>query len=404
MLLGPGAGELLAGTVAPDGGRIESARPRFVNYRPGSRIAVRYSARVAWPRGETTDETLVAATSRRGAPRGSHAVSVAGSDVGVWRWPDDPRLPGLRPALDPDFVRGLLGPAAPQRPFELARRTYWPGNRSVIQAVVPTAKLSFDPASGRLGPAAPERVMYVKVVRPARVERLVRLHTELAGRLPVARCLGWSGELGIVCLEVLPGQTISACLSAGRESPPDPSALLELMLSLGEAGIDGAPRRTTARKIATHVRLLSTLLPDEADALQRFADLYGEEEPQPLTTVHGDFHEEQVLTSGGRITGLLDVDDVGPGQLVDDLALMVGRVRARAHFGRNGRDRARAYERDLLARFGAATNPDELRRRAAGALLGRATAPFRAQIRGWEAASRERLRMAEAALEAAMAI
>ena len=402
VLLGLGASDVLAPAVAAHGGRIESTRPRFVNYRPGSRISIRYSARVAWPGGRTTDETLVAHADRRGPPRGAGTAEVAGTQVGIWRWPDDPRLPGLRAALDPDFVRGLLVPgAAPAGPIELRRRTYWPGNRAVLRAIVPTNKLRFDPASGRVAQAPPEQALFVKVVRPSRVERLVHLHSELAGRLPVARCLGHSRELGIVCLEALPGQTISSCLAAGSDEPPDPDALLKLLLSLEGAGAGGEPRRTTGRKIATHVRLLEAVLPDEAAALHRFAELYGDEAQQPLTTVHGDFHEEQVLARGGRVTGLLDVDDVGPGQLVDDLALMIGRVRARGEFGRDGRDRALAYERALVARFGAATDPRELRRRAAGALLGRATAPFRGQIPGWRAASRERIRFAEAALSAA---
>jgi hypothetical protein len=115
--------------------------------------------------------------------------------------------------------------------------------------------------------------------------------------------------------------------------------------------------------------------------------------------VHGDFPEEQVLAHGGRVTGLLDVDDVGPGQLVDDLALMVARVRARAHHGARGRERAHVYEGELLAEFAATVDPDELRRRAAGALLGRATAPFRVQSPDWREASRARIRTAEAEVE-----
>jgi hypothetical protein len=361
--------------VAEGGGRIEAARARFVNYRPGARIAVRYSARVEWPDQTVTDETL-AAESRVHAP------------LRVWRWPDDPHLPGLRRALDPEFVLGLLDSAAtPKHPIRLSRRTYWPGNRSVLVA--------------RSGTDDP--VLFVKVVRPSRAERLVRLHEQLAPMLPVAHCVGWSRELGVLCLEPLPGRTVSSCLSTGAEPPPQPSELVELLLRLGRAPSDGRPRRTTGEKIARHVRLLEAILPEESGALHRFAELYGEECPQPLTTVHGDFHEQQVLALGGRVSGLVDVDRVGPGQLVDDLALMLARVRARGRFGRRGRERARAYEGSLLARFGAATDPAELRRRAAGALLGRATAPFRAQTPGWRDASRARLRMAEASLRAARA-
>jgi hypothetical protein len=359
--------------VAEAGGTIASARPRFVNYRPGRRIAVRYHARVVWPGGDASEETLVASARAGRAPE-------------AWRWPDDPRLPGARPATDPEFVRGLLDSGdAPAERFELTYRSYWPGRRAVLQARA---------ASG-------ERVLFVKVVRPSAIERLHDLHAALAERLPVARCLGLSRELGVLVLEALPGRTISACLVDPESTPPPPADLLGLLLELGEQrGLpDAPPRRTTGAKIASHVRLLRHLLPDEAAALDAFAERYGDERAQPAVTVHGDFHEEQVLSRDGRVSGLLDVDDVGPGQLVDDLALMVGRVRARAHHGTRGRVRARAYEGKLLAAFATAVDPDELRRRAAGALLGRATAPFRVQSPDWRAASRARIRTAEAELE-----
>jgi aminoglycoside phosphotransferase len=399
VLLGPGAGDALAAAVADRGGRIESTRPRFVNYSPGRRIAVRYSARVAWPDGRVGDTTLVATERTGGPPSGSTPVEVAGTTIGVWRWPDDPRLPGIRSAIDPGYVRGLLDElGAPPGEPKLSSRAYWPGKRAVVQAVIASSKLSFDPSAGRLSRAAPEKLLYLKIVRPRDVEALYRLHKTLQTGMPTPRCLGWSKELGILVLEALPGETISGCLSGGAP-PPDPDELLALLARLGEYDVGGEPRRTTAQKIASHVRLLSKVLPDEAEALDRFAELYGEEQPGATTTVHGDFHEEQVLVQGGRISGLLDVDDVGPGQLVDDLALMIGRVRARAHFARQGRERASAYEQRLLEAFGRAVDPDELRHRAAGALLGRATAPFRIQARGWRGDSRERIRMAESWLE-----
>jgi hypothetical protein len=73
-------------------------------------------------------------------------------------------------------------------------------------------------------------------------------------------------------------------------------------------------------------------------------------------------------------------------------------VRARARFGARGRDRAAAYEQELLDAFGTAVDPVALRHRAAGALLGRATAPFRVQARDWRSQSRERIRMAAESL------
>jgi aminoglycoside phosphotransferase len=365
--------------VADGGGHVESAEPRFVNYRPGRRIAVRYRARVRWASGRRSTETLVArATGQQPRPE-------------LWRWPDDPLLPGARPATDADFVRSLIAPGqVPPGPLTLAYRSYWPGRRAVLQATH--------------GPHA-ERVVFVKVVRPRDAARLHRLQTTLAANLPVARCLGWSEELGILVLEALPGQTISGNLADPAGSPPPPGELLELLHGLGTHVelTEGRPRRTIGAKIASHARLLAHLLPEEATALERFVALYGDERPQPRVVVHGDFHEEQVLARDGRVSGLLDVDDAGPGQLVDDLALLLGRVRARAQFGKRGSDRAHAYADELAEAFGAVVGRDELERRAAGALLGRATAPFRVQSPGWRDTARERIRVAEDRLARATA-
>ncbi len=46
----------------------------------------------------------------------------------------------------------------------------------------------------------------------------------------------------------------------------------------------------------------------------------------PLVPPHGDFYEGNLLNTDGAVTGLLDVDAVGPGHLVDDLACFVGHV------------------------------------------------------------------------------
>ena len=47
----------------------------------------------------------------------------------------------------------------------------------------------------------------------------------------------------------------------------------------------------------------------------------------PVVATHGDFHEGQLTVTrvgeGWRPSGLLDVDTVGPGHRVDDLACLV---------------------------------------------------------------------------------
>jgi aminoglycoside phosphotransferase (APT) family kinase protein len=134
-------------------------------------------------------------------------------------------------------------------------------------------------------------------------------------------------------------------------------------------------------------------VPEEAARLERLSEALAGAERQPPVTIHGDFHEGNVLVGEHGISGLLDVDDAGPGERVDDLGVLIGRIWSLAH-GRAGEPALR-YAQDLLRRSEAIVDPDELRRRVGVALVGRATAPFRNQLDGWRELTRARLELAE---------
>ena len=397
VLLGPEAPSVLGAAVAEGGGTVETASPRFVMYRPGERITVRYWASVTWPDGRSKDMTMVATERTTGAPSGSIAVQCRDTTVGVWPWPDDPRLPGLRPASNPTYVRKLLDAyGAPPGRIHLTTRSYWPARRAVIEATIPSRGLRFDRERGRLGKAPTTLLLFIKVLRPGQAQPLYELHAKLGPGLPIADCPGGSDEHGLLVLQALPGTTLGQMLPRRASTAPDGARLVELLGKLGTYDLGGETRVTTGHKVRNHIRLLKAVLPGESDALDRFQDTYGEERPQPLTTVHGDFHESQVLVErDGRISGLLDVDDAGPGHLVDDLALMLGRVWALAHFAGGDRAAIRRYAERLQSAFAQAVDEAELRRRVSGALLGRATMPFRGQEPSWPEETRARLRLAE---------
>jgi hypothetical protein len=397
VLLGPDAPDVLKAAVAEGGGTVQSARPRFVMYRPGERITVRYWASVVWPDGRSKDTTMVATERTTGPPSGSIAVQCRDTTVGVWQWPNDPRLPGLGPAANPAYVRKLLDAyGAPPGRIHLATKSYWPGRRAVMEATIPSRGLRFDRERGRLGKAPTTLLLFIKVLRPGQAQSLYELHAKLGPGLPIADCPGGSDEHGLLVLQALPGTTLGQLLPRRASYAPEGAQLVDLLQRLGSVRLGGEPRVTTGHKVGNHVRLLKAVLPEESDALDRFEETYGEERPQPLTTVHGDFHESQVLVErDGRISGLLDVDDAGPGQLVDDLALMLGRVWALAYFANGDRAAIRRYAEKLQDAFGQAVDEAELRRRVSGALLGRATMPFRAQDPSWPEETRARLRLAE---------
>jgi hypothetical protein len=117
-----------------------------------------------------------------------------------------------------------------------------------------------------------------------------------------------------------------------------------------------------------------------------------------LEPTHGDFHEGQLFVSNGVITGVLDIDTIGPGRRADDLACMIAHL---STMQRMTAEQAAGLSRLInlwLQVFDTRVDPAELRLRAAGVIVSLATGPFRGQEPNWEA---ETVRMIESAVSLA---
>jgi hypothetical protein len=400
-LLGPAAIEVVAEGVTEEGGSVRAVRPIQVSYHPGDRITVTYEADIDWPEGYSSEDLVVALARPEGPPDGSVPVERDDTTIGVWRLPHDPRLPGLVSASDPAFVRSLLDEVgAPPGAVELAQRSYWPRMRAVIEVskVASRHQLVFRPGEG-IAPKPPKQLTFLNVVRPEDCEELVRLHEQLAPRLPVPVCLHSVEELGILVLEAKPGDTLWACVQDEIEPVPGPDVLVTLLDRLAELQLDGERKDTTGEVAQRSARLLRAVLPEEAGRIDRFMERLGEDSDEALITTHGDFHEVQVLIDQGGISALLDIDDVGPGQRIDDLAMMAGRFWSFGPFEPYGREQIEGYALELLRAFGELVDPVELHRRVAGVLFARATSPFRGQDQGWPSIAKRAIGLAEDWLE-----
>jgi aminoglycoside phosphotransferase (APT) family kinase protein len=132
--------------------------------------------------------------------------------------------------------------------------------------------------------------------------------------------------------------------------------------------------------------------------VDRLAEALTRAEQQPVVPIHGDFHEGNILLDRSGISGVLDVDDAGYGERVEDLGLLLGRVWALGMT--SGEASILEYADRLLREFSEQVDPLELRRRAGVAVLGRATSPFRNQMRDWRRRTVDRLELAEQWIEA----
>ncbi len=360
---------MLAAALAAAGDDLADAAIAQVRYRPGRAVTVSYRARLR------TGPALLVAHAGAGMPAGTAELDDGAIRVGVWRFPNDPLLPGLRHAVDGELLPELfdrLGVAADVR--SVRRRAYRPTRRAVIEATTGD------------GPC------YLKVVRPARAAALRERHNAVAAAIPAPGVIGADLDLGVLVLTAVPGAPLRDLLHAGAAPGlPPPGELVALLDRL-----PALPHRAvgTLERAGEHARLLAAVVPSLAGRLGELAARLEPAAEGKADAVHGDFHPGQVMVRAGEVAGLVDVDAAGAGTRADDLATMLGYLAAAAtdpappaHAG--------AYVDLLRPTFASLVDPGELGRRGAAALLGFATMPFVAQQAGWPAGVERRVAQAE---------
>ena len=350
-----------------------------VAYRPGNLITARYAVALA---GQP-DEVLLTVMHGDGVPDGGLRLTSDAGEVALWRFPDDPALPGLRVVLEADSLEALLGELGIDDGLPTVRvRAYQPGRRAVVEIRTPTQRL------------------FAKVVRPKRVEELQSLHRALAPTLPIPRSHGWDRRLGIVVLEAVPGSSVAASLLGGRlTGVAGPDDLIRLLDLIAECSVNTRPRPPPVVRAPDHASTLALLLPEAADRAAAVAAAVTGAPDEPVITAHRDFHTSQLLVHDG-VLRLVDIDTVGAGSRADDLAMLLAQVSClagpRAH-----RTAVLAY-RDLSARrFEEIVRPKSLRLRTAAAILGFAMGPFRIQAPAWRTEMLRRIDEAERYVESA---
>lgn len=384
MLLGAGAHDLCAAAVGLMGGSPTKLRTSQVRYVPGRSITVQYTADVRWDDGRRSRETLVA-TAGPEHPEGAAVMEADGIEVAVWRFPDDPLLPGLRSAVDPQRIGELLTSlGAEPAAVQVRTRAYRAGRRAVVEVT-----------GGR------NRV-YLKVVRPARVAALHQRHIALSAGVTVPRSLGWSSQLGIVALEALPGRPLRRSLEARSRRVPDAAALIGLLDRFPALGPDAVTVAGPCAHARGHGALIAAVVPGLAGRVAAIVDAVSGIGADAPVVVHGDFHTGQVLTDGTVITGLVDVDTSGTGSRADDLAVLLAHLSTLA-LSSPTRPVIERYGAALIREFDAVTDPSRLRTRTAAAVLGLATGPFRVQEARWAAQTERRVALAERWLDASRA-
>lgn len=375
-MLGTGAPAVLETGLAALDATCEQVKVSQVRYVPGRSVTTEYRVSVSWPDGTSTDETIVAASGLK-IPGTVAVVDAQGVEVSLWRYPNDPFLPGLVVGADPNRVSRLLADlGAPAEEVRLRRRAYRAGRRAVIEATTPSSRL------------------FMKVLRPKRTRRVWEAHDRLVDSLPVPRSHGWNEELGIVTLQAVDGVPLRTVLEKGQRSLPSAAKLQALLDMLPDPSDDDRVVATPLRRVEEHAHFLGLVVPDLADRLQDLAGRLAQEPTHADDFVHGDFHSSQILVDGADIVGLVDIDTAGRGERSSDLAGILAHLSVLALMARRRVDVDR-YGRELITAFDQMVDPAGLRLRTAAAVLGLATGPFRVQEANWAENTQERVALAE---------
>jgi Phosphotransferase enzyme family len=415
----PGVAELLARApgvlgdfLAGRGWALDETRPVQVLYRPGRSCDVRYQARARHPGGDLRALSLVVETRARPLPpspaparfaeRYQLPNPVAHVDPYLaWVFPYDPSLPGAMDAAWGPAVRialnrtGRRATAVAVQPLR-----YRPRRRAVFHY------LTLD--RGR------RDVLFGKTLRPDRAAAIVdaaphlRVRRRSRGRVRVSLPLD-HGNDGTLLFPRLDGESLRDLLLTGSALPA-PERLADLLDDLPRLAGDLGPTSPGSPKdpfgMAEHSRtLLARVAPEAADDVHRAVDAIVERAQRdaglPERLVHGDLYEAQVFVRDDYSLGLIDLDDLAPGDPVLDAANFCAHLIALGVSVPQAWSRLVAYRtlvRDaFLARLD--VSPEALAWREALTLLLLASGPFRVLEPNWPAEVVRRVKIVLALLD-----
>ncbi|QKE83628.1 phosphotransferase [Arthrobacter sp. NEB 688] len=358
-LLGPDAADLLALACASAGSEVLEHSLHAVHTRPGDGTSVGFRVRVRAAGVEREDYVLLSTSRARGVDTARPGVAVLDGDAGrvlAWRFPDDPALPALARATDPVALAAALPGEGPVTAHDLV--TYRPLRRAVVRAerggVVHWVKVLRPHGRGGTSPAAD----------------VVARHGMLAAAgLPVPEVLRADPD-GLVVLAAATGEGLLHSVLADEASGVAVRDLVALLDRMPPAVLDLPARPAWSDRAGAHAAALDgTAWAERArtvadEVLVRSATL----DLGPVVPTHGDLHEGQLTVVGEpgdrRVTGLLDVDGLGPGHRVDDLACVVAHALA---LGPAGASVAARWRQEALD--GGHAGAEALDVRTAGVLL-----------------------------------
>ncbi len=357
-------------------------RIQQLSYQPGRRALVSYVVEQSGAQWLVDDQFAI--ELRPGKPEL------------LFRYPDDPFLPGLAMAASPIEAHKLLAKHLPISPHRVLVEPvrYRPGTRAVLRHVV------------SWGPSRKTRsTLFARVMPPARLPRLLTaaaLADSSGFSLPPI--VGSWPEGGVVWMSEVPGETLRERIRSG--TPPEPERILDALAPLWETPLktdEGQPLNVLGGYRSTE-RLLAQVLENEEAALRPFSQVTDALGPfakawHPSTLAHNDFYDDQVLITPADHLALVDFEEVGPGDPQFDVANLLAHLHWMVRFG-TASEACEAYRAGVrsaaLERFG--WDARELDVREAYGIFRLTSNPVRQMRRDWASRVESGLSLAAAVL------
>ena len=271
-----------------------------------------------------------------------------GGAAQVFRFPDDPDLPGLGSAADPESALGLVKKhvmVIPPRRIRVEVVRYRPGSHAVLRH--------------RLGKAR----FYARAMKPEGVQPLLDA-TRLIARsdFSVPRIAGCWRDGGVVWTSEIPGENLRQYIRAGKQ--PDTDALLGGLKSIWAIPADvghGRPFDLAGRYRGAKREIKYAAQDHDGvrSELNRAVSLL---EPfiqswRPRGTAHNDFYDDQMLMLPDGRLALVDYEEAGPGDPMLDVGNFLAHLRWSAMTGTEKRaarklEYHRIFKDAALDRFG----------------------------------------------------
>lgn len=277
---------------------------------------------------------------------GPGTLVLEGAEIGIYFFPVDHRLKGLRRLADPvteaSLLKGLLGEPHDFSNATLRPLRYKPERRYVARLESPAGPSLllkfFEPSRYRAAKQAAQAIRETATAATRRTNYFFDRHKAMG-------------------LEWLPGRLLSDALLIKDTSQQDREtsveqtgvALAELH-SCAPSALKMQTREDEIRRLHAQAATITHLNPavgGQAERLVGVTESALEQVPVETTALHGDFYDHQVLMSDGAPM-LLDLDEAMLGHPAIDLGLFIAHLERHRLYDRLSAKEVGAYTRALL--------------------------------------------------------